>query len=324
MGQLVSIIIPVYKVEKYLNQCIDSVLNQTYKNIEILLIDDGSPDRCPAICDEYASKDNRIKVIHKENGGLSEARNCGIRRTAGEYILFLDSDDYWEDANFLEDIFEKNNNNADIIIFGFKKYFERSNQFVDKKRMDVKDTSDKNILLKSLINTNCFKACAWDKAVKRKLIVDNNMNFPIGLYSEDIEWCSNLILHSQSVAIHNKNVYIYRQREGSITNSVGEKNIVDILGMIGKGVEESEIINNTLLKDIYLSYFAYEYAVLLGLIEANNNNINDELKKKVYEKKYLLKYRITKKVKLTYYTYRLFGIKLTSKILGRFITLKNK
>ena len=91
---LISVVIPIYKVEKYLCECVDSVINQTYTNLEIILVDDGSPDNCPAICDDYASKDSRIKVIHKENGGQSSARNAGIKIAKGEYISFIDSDDY--------------------------------------------------------------------------------------------------------------------------------------------------------------------------------------------------------------------------------------
>ena len=94
MKDLISVIIPVYKVEEYINRCIDSVINQTYKNLEIILVDDGSPDGCPKICDEYAKKDSRIRVIHKQNGGLSDARNVGIDNANGKYITFIDSDDW--------------------------------------------------------------------------------------------------------------------------------------------------------------------------------------------------------------------------------------
>ena len=94
MEKKISIIIPVYKVEKYLDKCVESVVNQTYKNLEIILVDDGSPDNCPKMCDEWAEKDKRIKVIHKENGGLSDARNFGIEKATGDYLMFLDSDDY--------------------------------------------------------------------------------------------------------------------------------------------------------------------------------------------------------------------------------------
>lgn len=94
MNELISVIVPVYNVEKYSERCIESIINQTYKNLEIILVDDGSPDTCPMICDEYAKKDDRIVVIHKENGGLSDARNAGIEIAKGEYFAFIDSDDY--------------------------------------------------------------------------------------------------------------------------------------------------------------------------------------------------------------------------------------
>lgn len=106
-----SIIIPCYKVEKYLRQCVDSVLVQTFEDYEVIIVDDGSPDGCPAICDEYAIKDNRVKVIHKENGGLSDARNAGLDVAHGEYVMFLDSDDWWDDKDALRKVagcFEKN------------------------------------------------------------------------------------------------------------------------------------------------------------------------------------------------------------------------
>ena len=91
---LISVIVPIYNVEKYLDRCVDSIINQTYKNLEIILVDDGSPDNCPQMCDDYAKKDSRIKVVHKENGGLSDARNVGMEVATGEYVSFIDSDDY--------------------------------------------------------------------------------------------------------------------------------------------------------------------------------------------------------------------------------------
>lgn len=117
---LFSIIVPVYKAEKYISECVDSVLAQTFENFELILADDGSPDRCPEICDEYAKKDSRIKVIHKENGGASSARNSGIDAACGEYIIFLDSDDYWEGNYTLQRLAEKSKDGYDIIMFGCK------------------------------------------------------------------------------------------------------------------------------------------------------------------------------------------------------------
>ena len=116
---LVSVIVPVYKVEKYLNRCVNSILNQTYKDLEVILVDDGSPDSCPEICDGYAQKDKRVKVIHKENGGQGSARNSGLDVARGEYILFVDSDDYIA-KNLIEITLQKAERfDADMVIFDY-------------------------------------------------------------------------------------------------------------------------------------------------------------------------------------------------------------
>ena len=168
-----SVIIPIYKVEKYLRQCINSVLNQTYKNFEIILVDDGSPDGCPQVCDEYKKQHKNIKVIHKENGGLSDARNVGLKEAFGEYIIFLDSDDYWNDNLFLENAFKIIcKENSDLFVFGMQKYFEDIDIYKDKER-----NIGKSELIVELIKNNHFKASACDKIIKSKIIKDNNMIF---------------------------------------------------------------------------------------------------------------------------------------------------
>ena len=120
-----SIIVPVYNVEKYLSECIDSILCQTFADFELILVDDGSRDKSGAICDEYAQKDDRIKVIHKENGGQSDARNIGTATSAGEYIIYIDSDDYICGNNFLQEIYDKSKSGADIICYKYKKCFSK-------------------------------------------------------------------------------------------------------------------------------------------------------------------------------------------------------
>lgn len=138
----ISIIVPIYKVEIYLRKCVDSIVNQTYKNIEILLIDDGSPDNCGIICDEYAKKDERIKVIHKKNGGLSDARNYGIEASSGDYIMFVDSDDYIS-KDMCEILLKKAlENNADIVSCNFKEIYidnfeEEINKQSIKKSLEI-------------------------------------------------------------------------------------------------------------------------------------------------------------------------------------------
>ena len=128
----VSFIVPVYRVEKYLEQCVNSVLNQTYQNIELILVDDGSPDNCPKMCDEYAFEDNRVKVVHKPNGGLSDARNAGLSVATGEYIIFMDSDDFWTSNNHLEQLMNivKTNSDCDFIGFNCSYYYSDTDSFV--------------------------------------------------------------------------------------------------------------------------------------------------------------------------------------------------
>ena len=129
---LITIVIPIYKVENYLDKCVKSVINQTYKNLEIILVDDGSPDNCPKKCDEYEKKDTRIKVIHKENGGLSDARNAGIDIAKGKYITFIDSDDYI-DSDYVETYYNKIKNcNYDVVVGGYKRVVDDKVKFILK------------------------------------------------------------------------------------------------------------------------------------------------------------------------------------------------
>ena len=127
-----SIIIPIYNVERYLETCVNSILTQTYSDYEVILVDDGSPDRCGELCDHYAESDSRVKVVHKVNGGLSSARNAGLDIAMGEYVIFVDSDDYWDDTMALEHI-QKNlaESNADLLVFPAKRFYEDENRFTN-------------------------------------------------------------------------------------------------------------------------------------------------------------------------------------------------
>ena len=133
MGNLVSIIVPVYNVEKYIHKAIDSILNQTYKNIEIILIDDGSPDNCPAICDAYATQDHRVKVVHQQNSGLAASRMKGIAFARGEYILFIDSDDWIEPAMVEDMLLAAEKNDADIVVCDYKTFAGENEEIVSNK-----------------------------------------------------------------------------------------------------------------------------------------------------------------------------------------------
>lgn len=230
-----SIIVPVYNVEKYLHECVRSVLGQTFSDFELILVDDGSTDSCPQICDQYAAADSRVRVIHKQNGGLSSARNDGLDKAVGEYILFLDSDDYWCDPNALEIINGYiARNPSDIFIFGRKKFFQNKNEYIEYSPpfSDGRELSQMQGK-KFLMEENIFIACACDKVVNRKVIEKNGIRFTANQLSEDIEWCIQLLLHVRSMGVIPQCFYVYRQQNAtSITANISRKNLKDILQVI--------------------------------------------------------------------------------------------
>ena len=181
MGEKISVIVPIYNVEQYLRRCIDSIINQTYKNLEIILVDDGSPDNCGQICDDYAKKDTRIKVIHKKNGGLSDARNVGLEVCTGDYISFVDSDD-WIELNTYEIMMKSMNEyNADMVVSNIN--------YVYKDKVESKYSEDKircfnkEEAMKELIKDGLVQAVVWNKLYKR--VVIDNLRFKVGKLNED-------------------------------------------------------------------------------------------------------------------------------------------
>lgn len=209
---LISIIVPIYNVEQYLEKCIDSIVNQTYTNLEIILVDDGSPDNCPAICDEWKKRDSRIRVIHKENGGLSDARNAGLAVATGEYLGFVDSDDWIHKGMFSSLLKCMNENDSDIAACGVELVFEDGKKsMLTSDFVGVLSTEE---ALKSIINESLLKQPVWYKLYKRDVI--KNILFPLGKCNEDVFWSYQAIANANSVSIINDPLYFYRQRENSI------------------------------------------------------------------------------------------------------------
>lgn len=218
MTPLVSVIVPIYKVEPYLRQCLDSIVNQTYTNLEIILVDDGSPDGCPAICDEYAAKDNRIVVIHKENGGLSDARNAGLDICKGEYVYFVDSDD-WIFTNCLEVFTERlKTKQYDFIVARHVKEYEISRR-IEKVYLIPGELTDSQSILRSFCQRD-FPVCAWNKLYKTVFLKENNLFFEKGLLFEDQLWCFDSAISANMVCVLDNITYHYNIRATSImTNS---------------------------------------------------------------------------------------------------------
>ena len=216
--ELISIIVPVYKVEKYLERCINSVLNQTYTNIECIIIDDGSPDQCPEICDRYAFSDERVKVIHKKNGGLSSARNQGLDIAKGGYIAFVDSDDYIH-PRMIELLYTNlKKTDADIAMCDIEYVYD--NNFEKKENISpVKaEVIDRKHLLEKLLQQYAGVYVVMCNKLYRKELW-NQLRFPIGVLHEDEAVIHDLFLRCNKCVSLNEKLYSYYQRSGSIMNS---------------------------------------------------------------------------------------------------------
>lgn len=213
MEPLISVIVPIYNVEKYLSKCVDSIINQTYKNLEIILVDDGSPDNCPKICDEYAKQDSRIKVIHKENGGLSDARNAGMKVATGEYVSFIDSDDYISD-DFIETLYATmKTENSDIVECDIVKFEDGTTPVIEKENCEINSFStEKGLSL--LIAENKFHQHVWNKLYKSEIGL--KIPFAKGKLNEDEFWTYQIFGLAEKVTKINKSMYFYLQRSGSI------------------------------------------------------------------------------------------------------------
>ena len=253
----ISIIIPVYNVEDYLSECVDSILNQTYENYEVLLIDDGSTDKSPQICDTYSEKNN-ISVINTRNRGLSAARNLGTEKAQGEYIFYLDSDDYVEN-NVLERMLKiVEQDNADIVCGNFMyTYPDRTVIAIkEEKEYEVLDTYS---AMEQLVKGEKIQNFAWGKLIKKEIAQDHK--FPVGKLFEDMYWTHYIIDQAGKVAIDYKSFVYYRQRDNSISYSFNIKSLDQLDGMI----QRKEFIEEK-YPDLLIGY--------LNVIKKNAKNLS--------------------------------------------------
>lgn len=321
MSIKISVIVPVYKVEDYLDECVQSIFKQTYQNIEIILVDDGSPDKCPQMCDEYAQHDSRVIVVHKENGGLSDARNAGINIANGDYVIFIDSDDYWIDDNALRKLVNVVDSipSSDVVFFG-RTTFVGNKTFTGPTVVSNINEMTKEEALNVTLREAAFIGSACQKLVRRTLIVNNSHYFKKGLLSEDWDWSIKLYLLANKFAAIPDNFYGYRKREGSITQSFNLKHAKDLLYIIEKW---SNLLPDT--KDMvpFRGFLAYELSCALACIEQLpkiDRRILEEFKRYTY----LLSYDNSPKVKSVNWLYNIFGFNLTCKILGIYLKYRPK
>ncbi len=324
-----SVIIPVYNVENYLRCCIESVIGQGLKNVEIILVDDGSPDSCPTICDEYSEKYSFIKVLHKKNGGLSSARNDGVKIATGEYIMFLDSDDWWNSEVNMQDVLKTVERNSDVEMFLLTSldYIEGDGYYKRKEHENLKqiDASTIETYYRDLLANGNLEVHAATKILKRDFLNKHGLTFKEGIISEDNEWIIRLLRCLRKVMIIDEPIYIYRAgRIGSITNNVKSKNVSDVLDIIKASIAYYGLQKDHLLKKYELCYCAYLWFSALGLSNQLNKDERKKLKNTFKETSCVCSYSNSPKTRLAYLVFRVFGLSVTTVILGKYIMLKGK
>lgn len=301
----VSVIIPVYKVEKYLDKCVESVVNQLYKNLEIILVDDGSPDNCPQICDEWVKKDKRIKVIHKQNGGVSSARNDGMKKATGEFITFIDSDDYVLE-NFSDFLTYSTNQDCDIVVSNLL----GKGRFLENKKYSVLTEKELVCLVKNDIPISC---CG--KLFKREFLIKNGLLLSGGIYGEDLEWSMRTYLKMNSLSIWASDYYHYEYTESSVSLRMEYKHyasLVDNIKLIFKNIDLSSLSKKAKkkLKSKVIRGFYCEILIISKLPKLESV----KLLELINSNKQLLICPDSLKSKIGFIMIKLFGLKIASKI----------
>lgn len=285
---LVSVIIPIYNVEKYLNRCVDSIINQTYSNLEVILVNDGSSDDSSTICDYYKSKDSRVIIIHKENGGLSDARNFGLDIAIGDYIMFLDSDDYIEN-NMIENLLMVvEENHSDVVICGYYADFVDANEqlLFSREQKGIKGTFMESNFCEIPLNNELIGLLgyAWNKLYRRQVITKYNLKFVKGLsLVEDIEFNAPLLSVCSKISFIESPYIHYMQRPRETLGGKFYENYYDLKKMALNSVESMLISWRRTTQEISNIKNEMNYNALkttIRLLSKTNNYSKEE--KKIY------------------------------------------
>lgn len=276
MQPIISVIVPVYKVEEYLDECVKTIVDQTYTRMEIILVDDGSPDRCPQMCDEWAKRDSRIKVIHKANGGLSDARNAGLDICTGDYIAFVDSDD-WIKSDMYQKMLEAiEEENADLCACNIISCYPTREVAWGAKEYIVGDSEK---MLDLIYSDSIFPVCAWNKLYRRKLWED--FRFPVGKICEDAFTTYLLVDKADKIVQITDPLYCYRIRSESIMTSAFSYKSMD--------EEEAWRKNYEFVKKRYPRISRKAFTFYLQSVNVLIHRINGEQKKEFSDEYALLR-----------------------------------
>jgi len=282
----ISIIVPVYNVEKYLDKCVQSIVSQTYKNLEIILVDDGSPDNCPKMCDEWAKKDKRIKVIHKKNGGLSDARNSGLDKATGKYIGFVDSDDYIHKDMYKKLLNTIQKQKADVAMCGVNYAYDAS--VLELEEVNLKKAKTKDIYKYLIVNgkkrkdnkifTDNIMCAVWRCLYSKEFIKD--LRFEKDLFCEDVVFTLELLKKNPKINITCGKYYFYYQRQGSIIHNYNENKFNARKNFIMRSIE---LLEEKLTRK-QLSYYKFlQYGLCFNeVVQSKNKKLRKIFLKDTY------------------------------------------
>jgi len=325
MNPYISIIIPVYNAELYIEQCLNSIYNQTYTNYEIILVDDGSTDQSPKICDSLSQKNNQTRVIHKKNGGAADSRNVGLSEAKGEYVIFVDSDDFWSERHCLEKLIAAINTYPKSDFIGFNlQYYWNDNKIQKWPQYGVDITGEKNKdeLINKLIKTGSFPVSPCTKIIKHSFLKKYNINFYKGIVGEDILWFQEILEKAKEFHLINEYLYNYRKSiSTSVSGNMNLKKFNDFLFILEKTVQyipESSFTPQS--KRAILSFTAYNLCILLGEVRYLDKQTCTKKLNTLKEYLWLLDYDLNPKVKKCKLAIKLLGLNITSNLLYQYIS----
>ena len=326
MDKKLSFILPIYKVEAYLPQCIDSILSQAGQESEIILVDDGSPDGCGAICDRYAAENDIVRVIHKPNGGLSSARNAGFAEAAGSYVLFVDSDDYIEEGSVAKILAWIDETDADVaFLLSRKVYPDGTSEPLGENlsRAEIRGRSRQEVL-RYLAGRPKFPASAWGKIYRREFLLEHGFRYPDDRrLSEDLQYSLDLFLTAEKFDYLDFPYYCYRQnRAGSICNTVNARYYFDTFLFVtesGKRFADYRQARDETAA-LALSFAAYEYAILLWQMRDLSGADREKAKDTLREYRWILRYGKSLRTRMVHLAVGILGLEGTAKLLDWYMT----
>lgn len=322
-----SIIVPVYCVEAYLDECVRSVLTQNFSDFELILVDDGSPDHCPEMCDSYAQQDNRIHVIHQDNGGLAAARNSGLKQAIGDYILFLDSDDFWNSDTLLSELNHKIAGATDIILFSCIDWEVSTNTYQKPRNYDLEKFQQSNYknTLCYLLENKLFPGGSVVSAMSRDFLEANSIQFDDKLkVCEDYDWLFQVFLYADSIDAINAPYYTYRRHSGTLSTNVTSQSVYWLMTTIQKWGKYGQQHLSGRLQRAFMNYLSHVYST--GFIFCENMDKGERKKALLLMAPYkeILNYSQWPQLKMVKWCRFLFGGNVTSILLKQYFNFAHR